>query len=71
MQTLAPELATDPRSFFPRPVEEPARLCLFLASGQADALSGRYFHVDDDVIDMVRRAQEIQENDLHTLRVCT
>ena len=51
------------------PVEQPVQLMLYLASGRADELSGCYVSVDDDVAEMVRRAQEIQKGELHTLRV--
>jgi 3-oxoacyl-[acyl-carrier protein] reductase len=53
------------------PVEEAGRLAAFLASGRADGLSGRFLHVLDDVDDLVRRATEIQQRDLYTLRLRT
>jgi len=53
------------------PAERAADLVLFLASGQADALSGCFISVDDDVAEMVRRAQEIQRDDLYRLRLRT
>jgi hypothetical protein len=41
-----------------------------LASGRADALSGRYIHAEhDDVDDLVRRADEIRERDLNAIRL--
>lgn len=46
-----------------------AQLVLFLASGQADALSGCFISVDDDLAEMLRRAEEIQQDGLHTLRL--
>ncbi|MEO7703268.1 MAG: SDR family oxidoreductase, partial [Thermoflexales bacterium] len=46
-----------------------AELCVFLASGQADRLSGRYVHVLDDIRELVRRADEIEANDLYALRM--
>lgn len=46
-----------------------ANLVLTLASGMADALSGRLFSVEDDVEQIVRRADEVQANDLGLLRV--
>ncbi len=46
-----------------------ARLVAFLASGEANALSGRFIQASDDVEDMVRRADEIQRDDLHALRL--
>jgi NAD(P)-dependent dehydrogenase (short-subunit alcohol dehydrogenase family) len=51
--------------------EHAAELVLFLASGQADALSGCFISVDDDVAEMVQRAEEIQQDGLHTLRLRT
>ena len=41
-----------------------------LASGRADALSGRYIHAEhDDIEDLIRRADEIAENDLNAIRL--
>jgi hypothetical protein len=41
-----------------------------LATGRADALAGRYIHVNDDVRDFRRRrADEIKEQDLYALRL--
>jgi 3-oxoacyl-[acyl-carrier protein] reductase len=44
-------------------------LSVFLASGRADALSGRFIHVLDDVRDLVRRSEEIRQDDLYVLRL--
>jgi len=44
---------------------------VLLASGQADALSGCLISVDDDLAEMVQRAKEIQQDELHTLRLRT
>jgi hypothetical protein len=46
-----------------------AGLILTLASGVADSLSGRLFSVDDNVEEIVRRAEQVQANDLYLLRV--
>jgi NAD(P)-dependent dehydrogenase (short-subunit alcohol dehydrogenase family) len=46
-----------------------AEFCLYLASGAADALSGRYLNVRDDVRELVRRAADIERDDLYTLRL--
>ena len=54
-----------------QPPELAGDLVLFLASGKADALSGCYISVDDDVAEMVRRADQIQHGELHTLRLRT
>jgi NAD(P)-dependent dehydrogenase (short-subunit alcohol dehydrogenase family) len=51
------------------PPEVPARLVLKLASGCADALSGRLFSIDDDVDEMVRRAEEVRASDRYLLRM--
>jgi len=41
-----------------------------LASGRADALSGRYIHAEHaDLADLVRRADEIRERDLNAIRL--
>jgi NAD(P)-dependent dehydrogenase (short-subunit alcohol dehydrogenase family) len=51
------------------PPERGADLVLRLASGQADALSGRYLTVHDDVDALLARASEIQRDDLYVLRL--
>jgi NAD(P)-dependent dehydrogenase (short-subunit alcohol dehydrogenase family) len=51
------------------PIEQSVALILFLASGKADALSGRFISVDDDVQELVRRAEEIERSDLYTLQL--
>ena len=51
------------------PPELAAELVLLLASGQADALSGRYLSVYDDVPALIARAEEIRRGDLYTLRL--
>jgi NAD(P)-dependent dehydrogenase (short-subunit alcohol dehydrogenase family) len=51
------------------PIERSVALVLQLATGQADALSGRYIDVEDDLAELLRRASEIQSNDLYTLRL--
>ena len=54
------------------PPEPTADLVVLLASGQADALSGCYVSVeDDDVTEMISRAEEIHEGELHRLRLRT
>jgi len=46
------------------------RLVRVLASGRADALAGRYLHAEhDDIEDLIARAGEIRENDLHAIRL--
>jgi 3-oxoacyl-[acyl-carrier protein] reductase len=52
------------------PPELAPRLVRALASGRADALAGRYIHAEhDDVDDLVRRADEIREQDLNAIRL--
>ena len=53
------------------PVSKVADLCVWLASGSGDALSGRYFRVEDSWEDMARCADVIQRDDLYTLRMRT
>jgi NAD(P)-dependent dehydrogenase (short-subunit alcohol dehydrogenase family) len=53
------------------PPERAAELVLALASGQADGLSGCFISVDDDLEAMVRRAEQIRREGLHTLRLRT
>jgi len=49
--------------------EPGANMVLFLASGKADSLSGRFFMVPDDPNDLMSRADEIRQKDLYTLRL--
>jgi len=51
------------------PAERAGELCVFIAAGKADALSGRYLHVSDDIDGLVERADEIGRNDLYALRL--
>ena len=53
------------------PPERAAELVMFLASGKEDGLSGCFFTVTDDVVEMVKRAEEIQKEELYTLRLRT
>ena len=53
------------------PPEPAADLVALLASGQADTLSGCYISVGDGVAEMISRADEIREGDLHVLRLRT
>ncbi|HLG97746.1 MAG TPA: SDR family oxidoreductase [Bryobacteraceae bacterium] len=48
-----------------------ANLVLKLASGAADALSGRLFSVNEDMDEIVRQAEEIKTRDLYVLRCGT
>ena len=52
------------------PIEKSAELCLVLASGKADVLSGRYIHASaHDLDDLIARAEEIREKNLQTMRL--
>jgi 3-oxoacyl-[acyl-carrier protein] reductase len=52
------------------PPELAPRLVRVLASGRADSLAGRYLHAEhDDIEDLIRRADEIVENDLNAIRL--
>lgn len=51
------------------PPERAGQLVAALASGRADALSGRYVSVYDDVESWIDRAEEIQREDLYRLRL--
>jgi NAD(P)-dependent dehydrogenase (short-subunit alcohol dehydrogenase family) len=53
------------------PPELAADLVVLLASGQADALSGCYISVHDDLAEMACCAEEIQETALYTLQLRT
>jgi 3-oxoacyl-[acyl-carrier protein] reductase len=53
------------------PAEKAGELTVFLSSGRADALSGRFIHVLDDVQELVCRAEEIRQEDLYVLRLRT
>jgi NAD(P)-dependent dehydrogenase (short-subunit alcohol dehydrogenase family) len=49
--------------------EQCAECCVYLASGAADALSGRYLSATEDYRALVARAEEIRERDLQVLRL--
>jgi NAD(P)-dependent dehydrogenase (short-subunit alcohol dehydrogenase family) len=51
------------------PPERSADLVLRLALGHADAMTGRYLTVADDLDALIARAAEIQQDDLYTLRL--
>jgi NAD(P)-dependent dehydrogenase (short-subunit alcohol dehydrogenase family) len=51
------------------PMERPVQLVVDLASGRADALSGRYVTVFDDLDALLLRAPEIEREGLYSLRV--
>ena len=52
------------------PIAKAGELCLLLASGAVDELSGRYIHVrNDDIEKLIDNAEEIIEKDLQVLRL--
>ena len=51
--------------------EEAARLIIALASGRADRLSGRHLSVADSLDVLLPRIDQIERDDLHTLRLRT
>jgi len=52
------------------PPELAPQLVRVLASGRADALAGRYLHAEhDDIEDLIRRAEEIERDDLNAIRL--
>jgi NAD(P)-dependent dehydrogenase (short-subunit alcohol dehydrogenase family) len=63
-----PEVAALPEESWVGP-ERAAELVAFLASGRGDALSGRYLYALDDPEELVRRAAEIERDDLYVLRL--
>jgi NAD(P)-dependent dehydrogenase (short-subunit alcohol dehydrogenase family) len=53
------------------PPERTADLCLFLASGEADELSGRFFSAHYDEREIVAHADQVGREQLYTLRIPT
>jgi len=51
------------------PPEKAAQLVVHLASGGADALSGRFLGVADDLPKLLERLEEVKRSGLYTLRV--
>ena len=51
------------------PPERAGELVVYLASGRADALAGRFLHPLDDVADLAARAGEVVEQDLYAIRL--
>jgi NAD(P)-dependent dehydrogenase (short-subunit alcohol dehydrogenase family) len=51
------------------PPNHAADLVVLLASGLADALSGRFFTINDDVVGLVERARGEGLGDVQTLRL--
>ena len=53
------------------PIARSVEMLLFLVSGRADSLSGRFIHVKDDEEALVRRTQEVLRDNLHVLALRT
>ena len=51
------------------PPETAADLVSSLASGRADALSGRYISVEDDLEQLIAHADDVCRQDLHVLKI--
>ena len=51
------------------PAEKAAQLVVQLASGRADALTGRFIDVSDDLAKLLERLDEVKSDNLYTLRV--
>lgn len=51
------------------PAERVGSLVVFLAAGKADLLTGRFLNVYDDIQELVKQAEAIQQQDLYTLRL--
>jgi NAD(P)-dependent dehydrogenase (short-subunit alcohol dehydrogenase family) len=51
------------------PADLAVNLVLSLASGRADALSGRYIHITDNLDELIESADEIQQAGLYSLRL--
>jgi NAD(P)-dependent dehydrogenase (short-subunit alcohol dehydrogenase family) len=51
------------------PAERVGELVVFLASGQADQLTGRFLDVYDDIQELIKQVEAIQQQDLYTLRL--
>jgi hypothetical protein len=51
------------------PPQRAAHLCVRLASGAYDALTGRFLRVDDDLDVLIGNVAEINERELLTLRI--
>jgi NAD(P)-dependent dehydrogenase (short-subunit alcohol dehydrogenase family) len=63
------ELRRNPAAF--TPMSKVTDLCVFLATGAGDELSGRYLSVDYDVEGLAQGSDHIKERDLYTLRIRT
>jgi NAD(P)-dependent dehydrogenase (short-subunit alcohol dehydrogenase family) len=46
-----------------------SNLCLAIAAGRVDTLTGRYLHAGDNIEDLIQQTEQIVAEDLHTLRL--
>lgn len=75
----SPDVPTAVRAYFQSllsqgrdvPIERSAQMLLFLVSGRADALSGRFIRAQDNEEELVHRAEEIRRDDLHVVTLRT
>jgi len=51
------------------PAEKAAHMVVQVASGRADALSGRFFGTSDGLEKLLEQLEEIKRADLYTLRI--
>lgn len=65
-----PALHKAPEDFW-APPEAAGALCLRLATGAYDRLSGRFLAITDKLDDLLARVEEIQEKELYVLRLPT
>jgi NAD(P)-dependent dehydrogenase (short-subunit alcohol dehydrogenase family) len=63
-----PDFAGVPDAAF-QPIEAGAALVVEIAAGRADRLNGRYIHVSENLDAMLERSEEIERDDLYTLRM--
>ena len=65
MQQILSLDVTDPEN---TRMDVSVRAFMFLASGKADALTGRHINSTDSLEELIGRADEIVQEDLYTLR---
>jgi NAD(P)-dependent dehydrogenase (short-subunit alcohol dehydrogenase family) len=63
-----PEMQAVPADTWVGP-ERVADLVVLVATGRADALSGRFLFALDDIEDLIGRAEQIRREDLYTVRL--
>lgn len=51
------------------PPERPAELVLELVSGRLDSLSGRFLSIDDDLDQLLKKAEDLEQKNLYALKV--